>query len=66
MLRTCNYASCMEEIGDNGITVSLKQNEYGDKVAGYCCVSHAVAALTRLAADRQETVPETPKTWKVT
>lgn len=67
MLKTCQYADCLEDIGDKGVTITLKTpDSYDDKRAGYCCVAHAVVALSRLALDRHETVPEIPKLWKVT
>ena len=61
----CQYDSCLEYLGDAGVTVSLKRPTPHDETrAVYCCAAHAAAALQRLAADRLEPVPETPRSWK--
>ena len=67
MLKTCQYGSCLEDIGPNGITVTLKTETFmGEKRAGFCCAAHASAALARLATDRKEELPPYPTTWRVT
>ena len=60
MLKTCQYGSCLEPIGDKGVIVSLRTPTFDEeKRAGYCCAAHAAAALTRLALDRREPTAET-------
>jgi hypothetical protein len=66
-LQCCQYGSCLEPIGDKGVVVSLRTPTFDDeKRAGYCCASHAAAALQRLAMDRKEPVAELPRRWRVT
>jgi hypothetical protein len=65
--KTCNYASCLETVEDNGIVVSLKTATVdGESRAIFCCAAHAAASLLRLAADRGEASAELPRTWRVT
>lgn len=66
---TCQYGSCLEEVGDQGIVVSLKAETFdGEKRAIYCCASHASAALHRLAMERKENYwpADTPRRWRQT
>lgn len=66
-LKTCNYANCIEDVGDNGFTLTLKRPDFdGNKVAAFCCIGHGVASLSRLADDRGENVHLIPRIWKVT
>ena len=61
----CQYASCTDYVQAAGVTVSLKYPTSFDEVrAVFCCAAHAAAALTCLATQRGETVPETPRSWK--
>jgi hypothetical protein len=67
MLKTCQYASCLEDIGDKGVIVTLRTPTFADeKRAGFCCASHAASALMRLSMDRKEQVVELPSRWRVT
>jgi hypothetical protein len=64
-IKICQYASCMEEIGENGVSVTLlKETPYYETRAVYCCASHAAAGLSRLALDRHEEVSVLPTRWK--
>jgi hypothetical protein len=62
----CNYANCTETC-ERGVVVSLRvADPYDHKRAAYCCVSHAVASLARLAKDRCEEIPPMPRNlWAV-
>lgn len=65
--KTCNYASCMEDVGDNGVVVSLKRRTFdGEARAIFCCAGHAAASLLKLAADRMEARFELPTVWRQT
>jgi hypothetical protein len=65
--KTCNYASCLETVEGKGIVVSLKTATFdGESRAIFCCAAHAAASLLRLAADRDESTAELPRTWRVT
>lgn len=47
---TCQYGSCCEDVGESGITVSLKTaTEYNEQRADFCSAAHAAAALMQLA-----------------
>lgn len=61
---TCNYGSCLESIGDAGVSVSLRtKTSYEEKRAFFCCAAHAAASLIRLASDRKEEIPKIPLQW---
>jgi hypothetical protein len=63
---TCQYASCLNVVGEKGVTVTLKSPDYYDNSRGvYCCAAHAAAALLRLAFNRHESPVETPSRWKI-
>lgn len=56
--KTCQYGNCLEDVGERGLTVSLKTPTFGGEVrAIYCCASHAAMGLARLAVDRKEAIP---------
>lgn len=69
-LKTCQYGSCLEPIGEDGVVVSLRRKTYNDSSrAGFCCAAHAAAALHRLAMlrgeqDKLEASP-IPARWRV-
>jgi hypothetical protein len=66
-LTTCNYGGCLNDIGKDGIIVSLRRKtSYDEARAGFCCAAHAAASLLRLAHDRNEEPVETPNRWRVT
>ena len=66
-LKTCQYGNCLEDIGEKGVMVSLKTpTSYGEQRAGFCCVAHAAAALSKLAMDRGEEWAATPLQWRIT
>jgi len=51
----CQYASCLETVGDNGVAISLRTaDSYGYRKAHFCCALHAALSLTKLAQDRRE------------
>jgi hypothetical protein len=59
--KTCQYGNCLENVGADGVTVSLRTKTSDDEQrAIYCCASHAVASLMRLAADREAGPPDNP------
>ena len=61
----CQHASCTEYVGDAGVTVTLKTpTSFDETRAVFCCAAHAASSLLKLAADRREKVPETPRSWK--
>lgn len=65
--KTCQYGSCLEDIGEAGVVVTLRSPTPDDeKQAKFCCASHAAAALQRLALDRRELPATTPRHWRVT
>lgn len=67
--KICNYGSCMEDVGELGVTVSLRTpTPDGETRAIYCSVAHAVAALRRLAEDRKESnvYAPMPNRWRIT
>lgn len=66
-LKVCNYGNCLNEVGEDGLTVSLKRETVdGEKRAVFCCAAHAAASLRRLAADRGEEQCSMPRAWRTT
>jgi hypothetical protein len=62
----CQYGNCLEDVGANGVTVSLRTKTGDDEVrAIFCSASHAAAALRRLALDRSEPLVEMPSRWRI-
>ena len=62
--KMCQYGDCLVTC-ENGVALTLRTATYeGDTKAEFCCVSHAAAALAKLAEDRKETVPPLPRWWK--
>lgn len=68
MIKICQYDSCLDEIGERGVVVTLKTpDDYGHKQVAFCCVGHAIGAPSRLALDRQEETSSTAaKKWRTT
>lgn len=65
--RMCQYGNCLEDVGEAGVTVSLRTpTPHGESRAIYCSAGHAAAALLRLVSNRGETVPELPREWRST
>lgn len=67
-LKTCNYGSCVEDVGENGISITLRRKTIDEEQrAAFCCLSHAIASLKRLAEDRDEPkdAPR-PREWRTT
>ena len=65
--RMCQYANCLEVVGELGVTVSLKTPTFdSESRAIYCCAAHAVAALQALANARKELPVEIPARWRFT
>jgi len=67
--KICQYGSCMEDVGEQGVTVSLRTpTPDGETRAIYCSVVHAVAALRRLVEDRKESgiYAPMPDHWRTT
>ena len=62
--KVCQYGNCVETC-EAGIAITLHLASFeGDTKAEFCCVSHAAAALAKLAEDRKEVVPDAPRWWK--
>ena len=65
--KTCQYANCLNDVGENGVVVSLRKPTFDDEHrAIYCCAAHAAAALARLTLDREETAAPVPTRWRCT
>ena len=65
--RICQYGSCMEDVGEQGVTVSLrKETPDGETRAIFCCASHAAASLLQLAYARGEAASPMPNRWRIT
>lgn len=69
-IKVCQYGNCMEEIGDKGITVTLRTPTFdGEKQAKFCCAFHAALSLGKLARERNEDIDPAapaPTRWRST
>lgn len=69
---TCQYGGCIEDVGTEGVVVSLKTATFdGEKHAVFCSAAHAAMSLTKLAIDRKEItdyIPPfyLPRQWRTT
>lgn len=63
----CQYGSCMEDVGEAGVVVSLRTATFdGEKQGKFCSASHAAASLAALAKARKEEPAATPRVWRQT
>lgn len=67
----CQYGNCLEMVGPQGVSITLKTPDNYDASRGvYCCALHAGLALLRLAEDRKEPLDwvnlksDLPRGWK--
>lgn len=67
--KTCQYGNCLNDVGLEGVVVSLKAaTPMDEKRAIYCCAGHAAASLFRLSVDRKEATSNDPipGRWRTT